>query len=324
MRLGALCLLALAAIPVQGAVRTYMVKGVTESKGWYDADKAPGQEADLCWAAAASNAIAWWQDRNADTHAQTEAPKGTAVWEMMRKDMPNRPGSPQGGVNWWFSHSLQPGPMGGSDNSKGGFYASIMNGKPLQTELLRAPLFGSDLTLSERIKELIQGGNALCLAIQPVQGRQMQNGSHWISLWGIDYDEDKKVVTRVYVTDPDDAAGQWPSIQKGLLVADCTWAEDIQAGSRTFASLMFRTPQGWYNDNTCITSIVTLNGNSEFAADSDKERNAKADEEQDAQEAKSTAKKGKKLAKPKRDKKAEREEKKREREEKRAAKKKKK
>ena len=73
-----------------------------------------------------------------------------------------------------------------------------------------------------------------------------------------------------------------------------------------------------------VTAIVTLNGNSEFAADSDKERNAKADEEQDAQEAKSTAKKGRKLAKPKRDKKAEREEKKREREEKRAAKKKKK
>lgn len=324
MRLCALLLLALAAIPVHGAVRTYMVKGVSESKGWYDADKAGAQESELCWAAAAANTIAWWQDRHPDTHSQTEAPKGTDVWELMRKGMNNRPGSPQGGVNWWFNHSLQPGPMGGGDNTKGGFYATVMNGKPLQTELLRAPLFGSDLTLSERLKELIQGGNALCLAIQPVKDRQMQSGSHWISLWGIDYDEEKKLVTRVYVTDPDDAAGQWPSIQKGLFVAECTWAEDIQAGSRTFASLMFRTPQGWYNDNTCITSIVTLSGNSEFAADSDKERIVKETEEQDARESKGTAKKGKKLAKPKKDKKAEREQKKKEREEKRAAKKKKK
>lgn len=56
----------------------------------------------------------------------------------------------------------------------------------------------------------------------------MQNGGHMISLWGIDFDEDKKVVTRVYLSDSDDALGYSAKMQKGLFVADCTWAEDVK------------------------------------------------------------------------------------------------
>ncbi|MDO5450986.1 MAG: hypothetical protein Q4F30_08870 [Akkermansia sp.] len=328
-------LAAMMAMPMEAVVKTYWVKGVSETEGWYDADKNGGGESELCWAASAANMLAWWQDRNKETAGKTEAPTGKEVWELMRKAMHNRPGSPQGGVNWWFSHSLQPGPMGGADNGKGAFYESVRGGKGVETLLLRAPKFDTDLTFSERVKELIQTGSAIAVAIQPLQGKSMMPGTHWISLWGIDFDEDKKVITRVYVTDSDDATGNWPSIQKGLFAADCTWAEDVNANGRIFSSLIFKTPQGWYNDNTCITSLVTLNCNSEFITDGDKEANAKEAEEQDAKEAKSVAKKGKKLAKPKKDKGADKEAKAKEKaakaeakakekEEKKAAKKKKK
>ncbi|MDO4222385.1 MAG: hypothetical protein Q4C88_09735, partial [Akkermansia sp.] len=284
-----------AALPLHAAVRTYMVRGVTEAKGWYDGDKSGPSDRQMCWAASAANMIAWWQDRNADTHGQTQAPTGKNVWETMKKAFDNTAGSPMAATNWWFSKNKGPRPNGAKENL-GGYYDGIIAGKDFNVVLHNGPGFGSQLPLSERLKELIQAGNGVCVGIQKlVNGRQMQNGAHMISLWGIDFDEDKKVVTRVYLTDSDDALGYSASMQKGLFVADCTWAEDVKGpGGQPFPTLIMDTESPWFENNTVITSIVTFSGNNDFLTDKDKEENAKNDAAQDAKEAKSIAKKPKK------------------------------
>lgn len=60
-----IALLGIALFPASGAESNqHWAVGVSESGGWYDADKTFNGDKDLCWAAAASNVIAWWQDQN--------------------------------------------------------------------------------------------------------------------------------------------------------------------------------------------------------------------------------------------------------------------
>ncbi|MDO5450987.1 MAG: hypothetical protein Q4F30_08875 [Akkermansia sp.] len=291
-------------LPGHAAIHTYMLRGVTESKGWYDADKSGPADNQMCWAASAANMIAWWQDRNADTHGQTNAPKGNAVWETMKKSFGNTPGSPMAATNWWFSKAINPKPRSIKDDSNGGYYGDIISGKKFSVDLHQGPSFGSQLSLSERLKELIVAGNGMCVGIQRVNGTQIQGGGHMISLWGIDFDEDKKVVTRVYLSDSDDALGYSARMQKGLFVADCTWREDLTFGGQPYPTLLMDTESPWFDNNAVITSIVTFSGNNEFITDKDREDNAKEDEAQAAREAKSVGKKAKKSKGGKKDKKA--------------------
>ncbi len=293
-----------ATLPLNAAVRTYMMKGVTESKGWYDADKSGPADNQMCWAASAANMIAWWQDRNADTASQTNAPKGKNVWETMKKALGNTPGSPMAATNWWFSKKNGTRPRSIKDNNLGGYYEDIITGKNFSVALHNGPGFGSQLSLSERLKELIQEGNGICVGIQKLTGgKQMQNGGHMISLWGIDFDEDKKVVTRVYLSDSDDALGYSAKMQKGLFVADCTWAEDVKGpNGQPYPTLIMDTESPWFENNAVITSIVTFSGNNDFLTDKDREANAKEDAAQDAREAKSVGKKAKKAKKAKKEK----------------------
>lgn len=287
-----LLLTALSLLPLHAAVKTHWVKGVSESGGWYDSDKAGPHESNLCWAACAANMTAWWQDRNADTAGKTQAPTGKDVWETMRKSLRNNPDCAQSGTNWWFSGQLQPR-ANASNASAGNYYQELMSGNSFQAKLLRAPNYGTELSFSELMVELIDSGHVISLGIQPVEERRLMGGTHWITLWGVDYDESKKVVTRVYLTDSDDYQPNVAQYQKGLFTADCTWAEDVVApGNRIFSSLIFRNEIGWFKDNTAITSVVALPQDADFITEQDR----KAHEQKEAEEPKNakSAKKGKK------------------------------
>lgn len=67
MKLSVLLLLAISAALSTVSAAQAWVDGVSQSTGWYDANKVSPYTADgdnnLCWAASASNLIAWWQDK---------------------------------------------------------------------------------------------------------------------------------------------------------------------------------------------------------------------------------------------------------------------
>ena len=55
-------LIAASALPA-AAVTTIFAPGVTKESGWYDTNKAfTNQDSQLCWAATATNIVAWWLD----------------------------------------------------------------------------------------------------------------------------------------------------------------------------------------------------------------------------------------------------------------------
>lgn len=76
--------LALAAVGcAQAETVTQWVDGVSQTYGWTDYNKNNVEDGDdfMCWAAAASNVINWWQNRY---EVPAAAPKGEDIWTTFK------------------------------------------------------------------------------------------------------------------------------------------------------------------------------------------------------------------------------------------------
>lgn len=91
--------------PYTGSV---WAKGVTEDGGWYDINKSSLEdehvEANMCYAAAATNLIAWWQ--NGEYGVSSSAPtKLDDIWNVYVENnrKPEDGGQTLDAINWWVS-----------------------------------------------------------------------------------------------------------------------------------------------------------------------------------------------------------------------------
>lgn len=88
------------------------VDGVSAESGWFDANKSSTTKADdmMCYAASASNLIAWWQNRLPGVPSGTPT-KLDAIWSTYVAAANN--GEKNGGnvassLNWWLSGIYSP------------------------------------------------------------------------------------------------------------------------------------------------------------------------------------------------------------------------
>ena len=93
----------------------YLAPGLTYSKtqegevqisGWYDAEKTREKDIDdmLCYAASASNLLAWWQ--NSSYAVASEAPTELEdIWGAYKENnlAADQGGFTLGALNWWLS-----------------------------------------------------------------------------------------------------------------------------------------------------------------------------------------------------------------------------
>ena len=124
-------------------------EGVTLSSGWYDVNKkGAGDNGDInmCWAAASSNMIQWWQDRYVaagNTLPSTAvngvgtksygvyAPYELALMEVYHDEWNNsRGGHPEEAIPWYFEGKLYGGEYASAGSqatplSAGGYYNSV-------------------------------------------------------------------------------------------------------------------------------------------------------------------------------------------------------
>lgn len=93
----------------------YLANGLSEESGvisgWYDAEKTPEEVKDdsMCYAASASNIIAWWQ--NSKYALASEAPKElNDIWNtfVRNNQKEDTGGSPLSAINWWISGVYTP------------------------------------------------------------------------------------------------------------------------------------------------------------------------------------------------------------------------
>lgn len=234
-RLGIVMLCLLMSVEPLQAV-TLWAAGVSGEAGWYDFNKTfkRGDSGDdlLCWAVAASNLLAWWQDQNAKRVPQG-TPTGEKVWATFQEAFENEGSDPDQGIRWWFSGQYeQQNPGGGlrcaavRDASLGGFYRAA---GPAPEQLLyngRGPVVTAD-SLTAVLLRGFGRGDAFWLgaSCRWPDGRRFM---HSINVWGIDVEtapEGQLQITAIYMCDSDDRSRQLHRIpirrEQGMLAFHC-------------------------------------------------------------------------------------------------------
>ncbi len=180
--------------------------GVDATSGWYDANKtheddAPKDEYDvaasddgMCYAAATSNLLAWWQDRHV---APAGTPQGIDnIWSTFVKNSTKISGSNAvNALTWWLTGTDPAGIL----NKHSGYYSSVI---PAGTELYN--FLKKDLFIVKYAKPTSADIITMLTAGAPVA---LATSAHTLTLWGAEYDNDGKI-TKLFITDSDDYTGK--------------------------------------------------------------------------------------------------------------------
>ena len=197
LHLAALCSAAL--LPTTQA-ETIWADGVSVTSGWYDANKTHDDDGEItasddnmCYAAATSNLLAWWQDRHV-------VPDGTPqgldnIWNTFVKNATSRSGSnvPYA-LTWWLTGQDPNSVL----NPHAGYYTNFIP-EGSDYESLRDSLFFIKYIkpTSDDIYTLLSGGTPAALV----------TSAHTLTLWGAEFDSNGNV-TKLFITDSDDYTGK--------------------------------------------------------------------------------------------------------------------
>lgn len=235
--------------PAQAALVEHWMLNVDKDKGWYDADKNfDGTDDQLCWAAASSNIAAWWLDQNPGGKAVDGAPQTHAeIWDIFRTSFESDSGSVYGGLDWYFSGNTpdQP-PMTVAGKNNGGYYKDDVISfecemvTPFEfdqnevfdedfglfllkdSELTYANGYNHDSHIQKAFSEYIcaslEQGYGFGLGVAGMYEGGMYK--HAITLWGVEQDTETGLITKMWVTDSDDAGTFHQNLE--LIELTCT------------------------------------------------------------------------------------------------------
>lgn len=87
---------------VHADVTTLWVDGVTQETGWYDVNKTFDTDKFMCWAASASNLIAWWQSDYPVRYDIPNTPQD--IWDTFKTSaLQDAGGDTQAAIQWWLT-----------------------------------------------------------------------------------------------------------------------------------------------------------------------------------------------------------------------------
>jgi hypothetical protein len=159
---------------------------------WHDANKTAANTEDdlMCWAAAASNVLAWG-DWGTPAYNTTDK-----IFKHVQDHWTDNTGYPRWAWRWWFDGTPAP--------NKAASYVDVPGGGAFYPTLNFYDYYLSfydNISLMANIDQLLQWGYGVTLTIRPPS----QN-YHAITLWGFGYDmvNGNKVYKSIYVTDSDD------------------------------------------------------------------------------------------------------------------------
>ena len=174
--------------------------------GWYDCNKKepetghgndPTSDSNLCWAASGSNLIYWWLDRNKeyierygkfdmDRWAYVDA-LNCPIFHYYNDHFDNIGNNVAAGINWFFT-----GKPANESVPGGGFFKEVIGNR----NIVRVGGSG-EYAFSRDLKYALLNKEAVELT------HAMPTGTHAITLWGAEFDENDKVCA-VYVCDNND------------------------------------------------------------------------------------------------------------------------
>lgn len=242
----------------QAATVTSWVEGVSQSGGWYDANKVNLYESDgdnnLCWAATASNLLAWWQDRY-------QAPEGVPdtiddIWLTYKENVTEDVGGDvTAALQWWISGVyiptskeeqkrtiFQESTSSAIQVSDGYYYDQY----DLDQYDLHDLLAGDKRQVSENVSasiistgliNLVESGCGVGLSLANDAGEL----AHAITLWGVEYDDESDKISKLWLTDSDDL--QYDCNKDGLFSVDVTVGKNLYITT---------TDSNWYQENNKV------------------------------------------------------------------------
>ncbi len=254
-------------------------EGVTLTSGWYDVNKLSTSSGDInmCWAAASSNIIQWWQDRYvaAGKSLPAGAVKGAgtkeydginkynlALMELYRDLWNNtKGGDVRQGITWYFEgrnvmesmsvdYNAQP-----LSSTSGGYYSSVWNqilpmvyheysyltyNNLIIGEYLSYSSWTSIEEFSSLVVESIDKGMASLVVSTGAFGGLL----HATTLWGYEKDNTTGMITKIWITDSDDmhqSGNGDPTVQKlneySVTYCHTNYSNRIQLDGQPYGSL---------------------------------------------------------------------------------------
>lgn len=208
--------------------------GVSEQGGWYDFDKTFSGDKDMCWAAAASNVIAWWQDRNPILTFSAGAPVKDAVWSTVKGSFNNISGYPIDAFNWYYTGDISDNTIRASltdfGKGQGAYYKDLLENGPeyelSSIMIMRGANLASAAVYSSVLCNLLDQGYGIALGISGNMGGGSRYG-HAITLWGAEVDPQTGILSKIWITDPDDGANGQDS---GLVPLTCSVKQAASGG----------------------------------------------------------------------------------------------
>jgi len=216
---------------------------LTTTPAAYDANKTGVGDANLCWAAAAADLLAWggWGTPTYDT-AQKILANVTAHWTDAVGKMINA-------WRWWLNGATPPSREIGAKvdvSGAGNYWAS--------TPALNYLYLDATATLMTTLKTALANGFGVSIGITNAAG-----ASHALAVWGYEFDA-TATPTAVYVTDPNDSAAQVLTIPltfaagKWSLVSG-TYADWMIQELNAFGKRGGKTAQAVFGGNGVATGL---------------------------------------------------------------------
>lgn len=226
---------------------TLFLPGVSKESGWTDYNKSLAVQGDdnLCWAAAASNMINYWQSQYV---IPAGVPTGEEIWTTFKNSVnADTGGSSAGAMQWWLTgyytqtkddaesqryaafdmghQSITNGTINGQQGFKGfyryledegsGFkwYDASLAGSPSAWKVAdfmsqveaNAGALG---TASLTLRNAISDGSGVTVSIY-VKNEGMDIHGHAITLWGAEFDDNGQIAG-LWLTDSDDNQNGYP------------------------------------------------------------------------------------------------------------------
>ncbi len=288
----------LAALAPSTYAAQYWVAGVNENGGWVDQDKdrnpiydeygagyfnnGPDGDGFLCWAASATDIITWWHNLNPGAQAiNPEAPHTQGdVWNLFKSNFVNASGSASNGIEWYMNGlttTAEPTPKDPQPSS-GAYYPDleldvrhfdIREFDPryieVEGELIFDPYYEGEVgdiyfNIAKTITDMIEDGYIISLGISGITG-----GKHATTLWGVETDDTTGYLTKMWITDSDDALNGYGTglfelacegIVNELMVGPYKYGEQLAYGitstGKVYAEEEFKETKAgrlWYEYN---------------------------------------------------------------------------
>lgn len=245
-----------------------------EGCGWFDCNKSfeyKGGDGSMCWAAAASNLLHWWMDRNKkyieaydNDYGQIysyprpekyeimteENQRHSEVFNFFKDHYPNLGSWDTGGVNWFINGD------GKNLNSNDipefhGFFSEVFSkDHPLASETRNM----SKENFNAWMKDAFLNNKAICFSCY---GFADEAGSHSMTIWGAEFDENGDV-SYIYICDNNLSENEplHACMRRYMVLYEESNIPEIQGAVAYFCSPVSK--EGTTTKHVSISSLTTV------------------------------------------------------------------